>query len=86
MTEMTDTTQDRASGTAWFTLTPAQVQERLDVDPTDGLSEAKAEELLQKNGPNELPAEATPPVGSSSLLSTGATCRSSSWRQPSPRS
>ena len=34
---------------------------RLDVDPAEGLSAASAAELLQKNGPNALPAEATVP-------------------------
>ena len=34
---------------------------KLDVDPTAGLSAAKAAELLKKNGPNALPAEATVP-------------------------
>ena len=50
-----------ASGTAWYTLTPEDVEKRLDVDPTEGLSAAKAAELLQTNGPNALPAEATVP-------------------------
>ena len=35
--------------------------ERLDVDPAEGLSAAKAAALLEKNGPNALPAEATVP-------------------------
>ena len=53
--------QDDASGTAWYALTPEDVEKRLDVDPTQGLSAAKAAELLQKNGPNALPAEPTVP-------------------------
>ena len=53
--------QDDASGTAWYALTPEDVVKRLDVDPAQGLSAAKAAELLQKNGPNALPAEATMP-------------------------
>ena len=53
--------QDDASRTAWYALTPEDVEKRLDVDPTQGLSAAKAAELLQKNGPNALPAEPTVP-------------------------
>ena len=34
---------------------------KLGVDPTEGLSAARAAESLQKNGPNALPAEATVP-------------------------
>ena len=50
-----------ASGTAWYALTPEDVAKRLDVDPAQGLCAAKAAELLQTNGPNALPAEATVP-------------------------
>ena len=53
--------QDAASGTAWYGLTPEDVAKRLDVDPAAGSAAAKAAELLQKNGPNALPAEATVP-------------------------
>ena len=53
--------QDDASGTAWYALAPEDVAKRLDVDPAQGLSAAKAAELLQTNGPNALPAEATVP-------------------------
>ena len=74
-----------APATGWYALTPEDVAKKLDVDPAQGLSAAKAAELLEKNGPNALPAEATTPGGSSSWPSTGATCRSSSWRRPSPR-
>ena len=52
---------ERSSATAWYALTPEDVAKRLDVDPAQGLSAAKAAELLQKNGPNALPAEATVP-------------------------
>ena len=45
----------------WYALTPEQVAAKLDVDPTKGLSAAKAAESLAKNGPNALPAEATVP-------------------------
>ena len=51
MTEKVDMSQDDASGTAWYALTPEDVEKRLDVDPTPGLSAAKAAELLQKNRP-----------------------------------
>src|SRR4029077_15281778 len=62
MTDDADVRQDVASGTtAWFRLTPEDVERRLEVDPTEGLSAAKAAELLQKNGPNALPAEPTVP-------------------------
>ncbi len=45
----------------WYALSPDEVAERLDVDPVEGLSAAKAAALLEKNGPNALPAEATVP-------------------------
>ena len=45
----------------WYALTPQDVSSKLGVDPAEGLSAAKAAELLQKNGPNALPAEATVP-------------------------
>jgi P-type Ca2+ transporter type 2C len=46
---------------AWYAETPESVAAKLDVDPAKGLSAAKAAELLAKNGPNALPAEATVP-------------------------
>ncbi len=45
----------------WYALTPQEVSSKLGVDPAEGLSAAKAAELLQTNGPNALPAEATVP-------------------------
>ena len=51
-----------ASDAAWYAVAPEDVAKRLDVDPAQGLSAAKAAELLTKNGPNALPAEATTPV------------------------
>ena len=48
------------SAAGWYALTPDEVAKRLDVDPTPA-SAAKAAELLKKNGPNALPAEATVP-------------------------
>jgi Ca2+-transporting ATPase len=50
-----------APATNWYALTPEEVAKKLDVDPDQGLSAAKAAELLKKNGPNALPAEATTP-------------------------
>ena len=50
-----------APTTGWYALTPEDVAKKLDVDPAQGLSAAKAAALLAKNGPNALPAEATTP-------------------------
>ena len=50
-----------APATGWYAVTPEEVTTKLDVDPAKGLSAAKAAELLAKNGPNALPAEATVP-------------------------
>ena len=50
-----------APATGWYALTPAEVARKLDVDPDQGLSAARAAELLTQNGPNALPAEATVP-------------------------
>jgi len=52
-----------SEGTAvkWYALSPAEVAERLEVDAENGLSAARAGDLLQKNGPNALPDEPTPP-------------------------
>ncbi len=61
MTENTDMRQYASSGTAWYGLAPEDVASRLDVDPAQGLSAAKAAELLEANGLNALPAEATMP-------------------------
>ena len=62
---MAETSQVPASlgGAAetWYALSADDVAKRLDVDPADGLSAAKAAELLKRNGPNALPAEATVP-------------------------
>ena len=51
-----------APATGWYALTAEDVQKKLDVDPAQGLSAAKAAELLEKNGPNALAAEAQTPV------------------------
>ena len=50
-----------APGTAWYALSPDDVAKKLGVDPDKGLPAAKAAEVLAKNGPNSLPAEAAPP-------------------------
>ncbi len=50
-----------APATDWYALTPEEVAKRLAVDPNSGLSAAKAAELLTKNGPNALSAEAVQP-------------------------
>ena len=61
MTANPEVSMSDAPATAWYGLTPEDVAKRLDVDPGQGLSAAKAAELLQKNGPNALPAEAVEP-------------------------
>ncbi len=50
-----------AGAARWYALSPDEVAERLHVDPVQGLSAAEAADLLEKNGPNALPAEATVP-------------------------
>ena len=60
-------TTDQASASTggatqrWYALAADDAVEQLGVDPAKGLSAAKAAELLQKNGPNELPAEKPTP-------------------------
>ncbi len=50
------------SGTPrWYALPPGDVAAKLGVDPAQGISAAKAAELLKTNGPNALPAEKPPP-------------------------
>ena len=61
MTASPEVTTSDAPTTAWYGLAPEDVARRLDVDPGQGLSVAKAADLLQKNGPNALPAEAVEP-------------------------
>ncbi len=61
MTASPEVSTSDARATAWYGLTPEDVAKRLDVDPGQGLSAAKAAELLRKNGPNALPAEAVEP-------------------------
>ena len=38
----------------WYSLTPEEVAQRLQVDPAKGLSTAEAQQRLQKYGPNQL--------------------------------
>ena len=45
----------------WYALTSEEVTTKLGIDPDVGLTAAKAEERLQKDGPNALPAEPTVP-------------------------
>ena len=55
----TDTPSAGTAGTAerWYALSAEDVAGRFGVDPGNGLAAAKAAELLQKDGPNALPAE-----------------------------
>ena len=53
---------ERAPGEEhWYSLSGEEVTSRLDVDPTVGLSEQRAAELLSDHGPNALPVERPPP-------------------------
>ena len=62
---MAETSQVAASAGGaterWYALAADDAAKRLGVDPAKGLSAAKAAELLQKNGPNALPAEKPTP-------------------------
>src|SRR5262249_6931855 len=49
-----------ASPVRWYALEPAEVAGRLGTDMETGLGQREAAERLQRDGPNELPAE-TPP-------------------------
>jgi Ca2+-transporting ATPase len=61
MSESVEMSPAETPVTAWYALSPEDVAKRTGVDPAQGLSASKAAELLQKNGPNALPAEATVP-------------------------
>jgi len=50
-----------AGGDSWYSASPEDVAAKLGVDPSVGLSSAKAAELLETHGPNALPAEAAVP-------------------------
>jgi Ca2+-transporting ATPase len=60
----TDNAAAAAAGAAerWYALSADDVAAKLGVDPASGLSAARAAELLQKNGPNALPAEKPTPA------------------------
>ena len=45
----------------WYALPPDAVAQELHVDPAQGLSAARASDLLEKNGPNALPEEKPEP-------------------------
>ena len=49
------------SAERWYALSPAEVAQKLGVDPAGGLSGTKAAELLKANGSNALAAEKQPP-------------------------
>jgi P-type Ca2+ transporter type 2C len=54
---MTAPTVVNGSVTEWFACTPEEVAAQLGVDPSAGLTGARAGELLATNGPNALPEE-----------------------------
>jgi P-type Ca2+ transporter type 2C len=62
MTTTTGSQTGHAAGAdTWYSASPEDVAARLGVDPSVGLSSAKAAELLESHGPNALPAEAAVP-------------------------
>ena len=63
---MTDTTATTAvhqpvATDGWYGLSAQEVVKRMAVDPAVGLSDRRAAELLERNGPNALPAEESTP-------------------------
>ncbi|MER6319806.1 HAD-IC family P-type ATPase [Streptomyces sp. NPDC001581] len=54
--------QPRAAGNGWYTRSPEEVVAAFGVDPTAGLSAARAAELLSAHGPNALPEEEPTPA------------------------
>jgi len=60
-TGVTDAAGGGASTDRWYALSPGDAAARFGVDPQSGLSAAKAAELLQRDGPNALPAEKSVP-------------------------
>jgi Ca2+-transporting ATPase len=52
---------DKASPEQWYSLPADAVAHTLGIDTAQGLSAAKAAELLRTNGPNALPMEKPPP-------------------------
>ena len=53
---MADATKNVAQDVAWYRLSPAQVAEKLGVDPAKGLSAAEAQSRLSNYGPNQMAA------------------------------
>lgn len=47
--------EENSSKTSWHTLSISDTLEKLDVNEEEGLSEEKAEQLLDEHGPNKLP-------------------------------
>ena len=63
MTDTTATTavQQPAGTDSWYGLSAQDVVKRIAVDPAAGLSSQRAAELLERHGPNTLPAEESTP-------------------------
>jgi Ca2+-transporting ATPase len=62
MTVQVDATgRPATSGREWYSRSPEEVAETLGVGPSDGLTAARAAELLSANGPNALPEEKPKP-------------------------
>ncbi|HEY1511132.1 MAG TPA: cation-transporting P-type ATPase [Solirubrobacteraceae bacterium] len=58
MATTTSSEPDHATGAnGWYSASPDDVTTRLGVDPSVGLSTQRAAEMLERNGPNALPAE-----------------------------
>ena len=53
---MADSAMDGTKDVAWYRLGPAQVAEKLGVDPAKGLSAAEAQSRLSSYGPNQMAA------------------------------
>src|SRR5215213_7888579 len=51
---MADATKNVAQDVAWYRMNPAQVAEKLGVDPAKGLTAAEAQSRLSKYGPNQM--------------------------------
>ena len=49
--------ESTSQDTAWYALPVDAVAQKLDVDPTRGLSAADAQQRLQQHGPNQLAAK-----------------------------
>ncbi|HEY7034478.1 MAG TPA: cation-translocating P-type ATPase [Thermomicrobiales bacterium] len=53
---MSDAAKDASKDVAWYRMAPAQVAEKLGVDPAKGLSAAEAQSRLSTYGPNQMAA------------------------------